>query len=87
MIASFQLLEYNLLKNTSKMIQRWNEHMSTSVKKCTDCGSTSFVQASDFINLRPLDKKLSIGSERVYTVCLDCGEVVSIKVKNPEKLK
>lgn len=68
------------------MIKRWNEHMSTTVEKCTDCGGTSFVRASDFINLRPLDKKLSIGSERVYTVCLDCGEVVSVKVKNPEKL-
>ncbi|KLU57670.1 hypothetical protein MHI48_28525 [Paenibacillus sp. FSL H7-0942] len=60
--------------------------MNTSEKKCTDCGGTSFVQASDFINLRPLDKKMALGSERVFTVCLDCGEVVSIKVKNPEKL-
>lgn len=55
--------------------------------KCNSCGGNSFVQAMDFINLRPMDKKLAIGSERVYTVCLDCGEVVSIKVKNPGKLK
>ncbi|MCM3575328.1 hypothetical protein M3172_19190 [Mesobacillus subterraneus] len=54
--------------------------------KCSSCGGNSFVQAMDYINLRPVDKKMSIGSERVYTVCLDCGEVVSIKVKNPEKL-
>ncbi|MCL6662280.1 MULTISPECIES: hypothetical protein [Paenibacillus] len=60
--------------------------MDISEKKCTDCGGTSFVQATDFINLRPMDKKLALGSERVFTVCLDCGEVVSIKVKNPEKL-
>ncbi|MEK4363419.1 hypothetical protein MKX68_13215 [Paenibacillus sp. FSL M8-0212] len=60
--------------------------MDISEKKCTDCGGTSFVQATDFINLRPLDKKLALGSERVFTVCLDCGEVLSIKVKNPEKL-
>jgi hypothetical protein len=46
----------------------------------------TFVEATDFINLRPLDKKMSLGSERVYTICLNCGEVVSIKVKNPEKL-
>ncbi|WP_226641592.1 hypothetical protein [Mesobacillus subterraneus] len=60
--------------------------MSNKEMKCQSCGGNSFVQAMDYINLRPVDKKMSIGSERVYTVCLDCGEVVSIKVKNPEKL-
>ncbi|MFK0524357.1 MULTISPECIES: hypothetical protein [Paenibacillus] len=60
--------------------------MEATEKRCHDCGGNSFVQASDFINLRPVDKKLAIGSEKVYTVCLNCGEVVSIKVKNPEKL-
>jgi len=60
--------------------------MSNKEMNCNSCGGDSFVQAMDYINLRPVDKKMSIGSERVYTVCLDCGEVVSIKVKNPEKL-
>ncbi|WJH29026.1 hypothetical protein N6H13_29735 [Paenibacillus sp. CC-CFT742] len=60
--------------------------MEAAEKRCHDCGGNSFVQASDFINLRPVDKKLAIGSEKVYIVCLDCGEVLSIKVKNPEKL-
>jgi hypothetical protein len=60
--------------------------MSNQEMKCHSCGGNSFVQAMDFINLRPVDKKMSIGSERIYTVCLDCGEVVSIKVKNPGKL-
>jgi hypothetical protein len=60
--------------------------MNIKEKKCSSCGGSSFVQAMDYINLRPVDKKMSIGSERIYTVCLDCGEVVSIKVKNPEKL-
>ncbi|NKE04068.1 hypothetical protein [Mesobacillus selenatarsenatis] len=60
--------------------------MSNKEMKCQSCGGNSFVQAMDYINLRPIDKKMSIGSERVYTVCLDCGEVVSIKVKNPGKL-
>lgn len=60
--------------------------MSNQEMKCHSCGGNSFVQAMDYINLRPVDKKMSIGSERVYTVCLDCGEVVSIKVKNPGKL-
>ncbi|MFP4975551.1 hypothetical protein ACE6ED_09095 [Paenibacillus sp. CN-4] len=61
--------------------------MDVNEKQCTACGGNSFVQATDFINLRPLDKKMTLGAERIYTVCLDCGEVVSIKVKNPEKLK
>lgn len=60
--------------------------MEHTEKKCPDCGGNSFVQATDFINLRPLNKKMSFGSERVFTVCLDCGEVVSIKVKEPKKL-
>jgi hypothetical protein len=60
--------------------------MLNNEMKCNSCGGNSFVQAMDYINLRPVDKKMSIGSEKVYTVCLDCGEVVSIKVKNPGKL-
>lgn len=60
--------------------------MEHTEKQCPGCGGNSFVQAADFVNLRPLNKKMSIGSERVFTVCLACGEVVSIKVKEPEKL-
>jgi hypothetical protein len=56
-------------------------------KKCNSCGGETFVEAMDFINLRPVDKKIAFGTEKVYTVCLGCGEVVSIKVKNVEKLK
>lgn len=54
---------------------------------CKHCEENSFVQATDYINLRPLHKKMAIGSEKVYTVCMDCGEVLSIRIKNPEKLK
>jgi hypothetical protein len=54
---------------------------------CKACEGSSFIQATDYINLRPLDKKMSIGSEKIYTVCEDCGEVASIKISNPEKLK
>lgn len=60
--------------------------MNASEMQCRSCGGNSFVQAMDFINLRPVDKKMSFGSERIFTVCVDCGEVVSIKVKNPENL-
>ncbi|MBY0147438.1 hypothetical protein [Neobacillus niacini] len=61
--------------------------MTRSEMKCKCCGGNSFVEAMDFINLRPINKKMSYGTERVYTVCMDCGEVVSIKVKNPEMLR
>ncbi|QSB08964.1 hypothetical protein MHB65_09675 [Lysinibacillus sp. FSL K6-0075] len=60
--------------------------MDIKEMKCKSCGGDSFVEAMDFINLRPVDKKIAIGSERIFTVCLDCGEVASIKVKKPEKL-
>ena len=56
-------------------------------KSCKQCGGNSFIQATDFINLRPLHKKMVLGSEKIYTVCLECGEVVSIKIANPERLK
>jgi hypothetical protein len=60
--------------------------MTSSNMNCNSCGGSSFVKAMDFINLRPVDKKMTLGSEKIYAVCLDCGEVASIKVKNPEKL-
>ncbi len=56
-------------------------------ESCKSCGGTTFVQASDFVNLRPVNKKFSFGTEKIYTVCQRCGEVISIKVKNPERLK
>ncbi|WML46614.1 hypothetical protein RCG23_13210 [Neobacillus sp. PS3-34] len=61
--------------------------MTASEKHCRSCGGSSFVQGSDYIQLRPLNKKMAFGSEKIYTVCLDCGEVLSIKIMNPEKLK
>ncbi|MGE7917628.1 hypothetical protein ACQKM9_01615 [Viridibacillus sp. NPDC093762] len=60
--------------------------MKASEMKCKNCGADSFVQATDFVRLRPMNKKLSLGSERVFTVCMKCGEVASTKVLNPEKL-
>lgn len=57
------------------------------ITTCKSCGGVSFVEASDFINLRPRGKKIAIGSEKIYKVCVNCGEVVSIKVLNPERLK
>lgn len=55
--------------------------------ECKSCGGKSFVQATDYINLRPMNKKMTMGSEKIYTVCLNCGEVFSIKIINPKQLK
>lgn len=53
---------------------------------CPACNGEVFVEATDYANLRPLNTRLKLGSEKIYTVCLDCGEVVSIKIKNPQNL-
>ncbi|HEK9099897.1 TPA: hypothetical protein SUB30_001165 [Bacillus pseudomycoides] len=48
---------------------------------CKNCGGNSFVQATNYINLRPLHKKMGIGSQKIYTVCLDCGKLLQLKSK------
>lgn len=53
---------------------------------CENCKGKTFVEAKDFINLRPANKKMKMGSEKVYIVCKNCGEVASIRAENPEKL-
>jgi hypothetical protein len=35
----------------------------------------------DFMHIRTLDKKLSIGSNKIYTFCLKCGEIISTRSK------
>jgi hypothetical protein len=37
--------------------------------------------------VKPLDKKFSTGSNKIITFCLNCGEVISIRVENPEKFR
>ncbi|WP_146553274.1 hypothetical protein [Rummeliibacillus sp. SL167] len=61
--------------------------MNSSEIECKSCGGKSFVKATDYINLRPMNKKMTMGSEKIYTVCLNCGEVVSIKILNPKQLQ
>lgn len=58
-------------------------------KQCPKCNGTDFEEASDFMAVRPLDKKFSwtSSSNKIYTFCLNCGEVVSIRIENPEKFR
>lgn len=55
--------------------------------KCVKCEGTDFAEGTDFMAIRPLDKKFSIGSNKIYTFCLNCGEVSSIRIENPEKFR
>jgi hypothetical protein len=57
------------------------------IKECPRCKGTEFAEGTDFMAIKPLNKKLSSGSLKIYCFCLNCGEVVSIRVKNPEKFR
>jgi hypothetical protein len=54
-------------------------------KRCSNCNGTEFVEGSDFMHIRPVGKKLAIGSNKIFTFCLECGEVISIRIENPKK--
>ena len=56
-------------------------------KECPKCDSTQFGEGTDFVPVRPLGKKMSMGSEKIYTFCLSCGEVISTRIENPGKFK
>ena len=55
--------------------------------KCQKCNGIEFVEGTDFMPIKPLDSKLSMGSSKIYTFCLNCGEVNSIRVENTSKFK
>ncbi|RSD28711.1 hypothetical protein [Mesobacillus subterraneus] len=54
---------------------------------CTKCGGTEFAEGTDYTAIRPLDKKFTTGSIKIYTFCLKCGEVASIRIENPGKFR
>lgn len=50
-------------------------------KKCQNCGGTEFVEATDYVPVKP--NKMSMkGANKIYTFCLECGEVDSIRIEN-----
>nr|WP_147532258.1 hypothetical protein [Bacillus marasmi] len=55
--------------------------MENSSKKCIKCGSTEFTEATDYMPVK-LSKMSLSGSNKIYTFCLDCGEVDSIRIEN-----
>lgn len=50
-------------------------------EKCQKCGSTEFAEGTDYMQIKP--SKMSIkGANKIYTFCLACGEVHSIRIEN-----
>lgn len=57
--------------------------------ECPKCGSKELgkgVQDS-YAVVRPLYKKVSLGSSIEHTICTDCGLIVESYVKHPKKFK
>ena len=61
--------------------------MKLTIKKCLECGGTSFTQASDHKCLRSIEKSFTNGSVENYIICLTCGGILSIKILHPGNLK
>jgi hypothetical protein len=56
-------------------------------QKCLACGNDTFAKGklgNGFTSVTPLEKLLG-SSPLILTFCKKCGEVVSIKVQNPDK--
>ncbi|KMJ57172.1 hypothetical protein AB685_17325 [Bacillus sp. LL01] len=50
-------------------------------RKCLKCGCTEFAEGTDYMPIRT--SKLAItGANKIYTFCLSCGEVDSIRIEN-----
>jgi len=59
-----------------------------NIKECPQCKGTEFGKGKDNMPIKPLNKKLmSMGSQKVFSICLSCGEIVSTKVEEPNKFR
>ncbi|MBS4207309.1 hypothetical protein [Bacillus sp. FJAT-50079] len=50
-------------------------------KNCKKCGGIHFTEATDFMPVKPTKSSWK-GANKIYTFCLDCGEVDSIRIEN-----
>jgi hypothetical protein len=51
-------------------------------KICEKCGSDKFTEATDYIPVKKPSKGSFKGSNKIYSFCLNCGEVDSIRIEN-----
>lgn len=54
-----------------------------TLTQCPKCNHTEFAQGTDYMPVKPLDKKFGKSSQKIYTFCLGCGEVISTRIENP----
>ncbi len=50
-------------------------------KKCLKCGCIEFTEGTDFMPIKSSKMSMS-GGNKIYTFCLECGEVDSIRIEN-----
>lgn len=55
-------------------------------KPCVKCGGMNFTEATDYMPIKPSQLSLK-SSNKIYTFCLDCGEVASIRIDNTTVFK
>lgn len=55
--------------------------------KCPNCGNTEIGKGKldTYAALRPVGKIFSMGSPIIADVCTNCGLILQMKVKQPEK--
>lgn len=59
------------------------------MRPCINCSGTNFVEGEikGDGNVHPKNKFLSLGSPLLLTICLECGEVNSMRVKHLDIFK
>lgn len=50
---------------------------------CKKCGGTEFAEGTDYMPIKTSKLALT-GANKIFTFCLDCGEVDSIRIENTE---
>ncbi|MDU9694009.1 transcription initiation factor TFIIIB [Priestia aryabhattai] len=57
--------------------------------ECPKCGSKELGKGrqDSYAVVRPIYKRVSLGSAVEHIICTDCGLIIESYVKNPEKFK
>ena len=58
-------------------------------KECPECGCKEIGRGRQMAqgSMYPLNKVFASGSQVVSEICTNCGYILSMRVKNPEKFK
>lgn len=55
-------------------------------KMCASCGSHDFEEATDYAPLKS-SKGSFLGAQKIFSFCVECGIVDSIRIENTEIFK